>query len=79
MIDEALKAMRKPCKGCGKPVLFLKEKGAAKWQILDPVAPTYIVFRLGLAGEILCDRTTAMVSHFSTCSKANNFSKAATK
>ncbi len=59
-----------PCKGCGKPVVFVRD-AAGKTQILDPRAPCWIVDANGIAQRV----QNAMVTHFATCSKANDFSK----
>ena len=60
------------CKGCGKKVIFAKDENG-KRQILDAVAPCYA---LRLVGKNLCFRSEGTyVSHFATCSAANQFSK----
>lgn len=64
------------CKGCGKKVIFARDT-EGKIQILDPVPPIF-----GLLSD-LPDGSThvrrlrgAYVSHFATCPKANEFSRA---
>jgi len=69
-----------PCRGCGKIVYFVKDK-TGKFQVLDTVAPVWNVkaghdpvtgfssYEAERAGD------NTFVSHFSTCSKANLFSK----
>lgn len=64
------------CKGCGREVLFMKDENG-KTQILDAVAPTYVV-----VGPDRCERTgkdipeRVLVSHFATCRQADRFSAA---
>ena len=61
------------CKGCGKQVSFVKDRDSGKIQILDAVAPVY---EIPLEDESVCIRRMGFfVSHFSTCAKANDFSK----
>lgn len=72
-LELVLETMTKPCKGCGKPVLFLKDMHTGKWQILDRTAPVWGASRES-DGPITCYRLQgAMVSHFSTCPKADEF------
>lgn len=63
----------KPCKGCGKLVVFAKDPDG-KWQVLDSVAPVYrqTGVKDGVA-QVVRD-TKALVSHFATCPNANKFS-----
>lgn len=61
------------CKGCGKKVIFVKDEDG-KTQILDPQPPVYGY--ADLPNGPWCYRLKfAAVSHFSTCPKANDFSK----
>lgn len=62
------------CKGCGKPIVWAKTK-AGKNVPLDPRAPVYEL-KKDFAGERYADLTddAFFVSHFSTCSQANQFS-----
>lgn len=56
------------CKGCNKPIVWgLTEDG--KRIPLDPSAPVYV-----RDGEVVRRERLAMVSHFATCPKANDFS-----
>lgn len=61
--------------GCGKPIVWgLDPQGKAI--PLDPSAPVYRVMRHDSGGRPLIERDRgAMVSHFATCPKANEFSK----
>jgi hypothetical protein len=72
---------RVPCKGCGRPVIFVtafRADGMASKVPLDPIAPVYSQQPDGEGGFIwvLIDKkqTPMFVSHFATCSKANDFS-----
>ena len=73
------------CKGCGKPMVWGITKDGKKIP-LDPRAPTYrFVLKADSEGNLhpihrdgilVVDKTEkgeAMVSHFSTCPKANEF------
>ena len=63
-----------PCRGCGRPIVFAINKDTGKPIPLDPKPPVYGVVEEA-DGEIVCKRLElAMVSHFATCSKANEFS-----
>lgn len=59
----------KPCKGCGKLVVFAKDP-EGKWQVLDNTAPTWkqIGVKDGIARVIRAEGV--MVSHWSTCPEA---------
>jgi len=61
------------CKGCGREIIWVEHKNPVTQEIkkvpLDPRAPTY---RRNEAGQWI--RSDAYVSHFSTCSQANQFS-----
>lgn len=62
------------CKGCGKPIVWATDDKGQKIP-LDPRAPVYNVLSDSPA---TCKRSlpdTAMVSHFATCPKANDFSR----
>lgn len=65
---------QRKCKGCGKPLTFAMGEGG-KIIPLDRTAPTYELTRDLLGNEVAkrCGETV-MVSHFSTCPKANDFS-----
>jgi hypothetical protein len=63
---------RRNCRGCGKPLLFVKDANG-KVHPLDASAPVYML-QADLTGATIAVRTTAYVSHFSTCPKANDFS-----
>lgn len=73
------------CKGCQKEVVFLKDENG-KTQILDAKAPVYAVKEVTIpveqSGLVLhkkekrCVRVKdAFVTHFATCSHADQFSK----
>lgn len=60
---------RVPCGGCGKQIVFGTLPNGKRVP-LDPSAPVYSV-----AEDGTCDRVQGvMVSHFATCSHANDFS-----
>ena len=60
------------CRGCGKKIVWGMTVEGKKIP-LDAVAPTYrIVPNVDWGDRIV--RSEAMVSHFATCSKANDFS-----
>lgn len=70
----------KPCRGCGKPVVWGETKDGKKIP-LDPTPPVYKQFIdefnnvwLERCFSELTRRPTAMVSHFATCKAANQFS-----
>ena len=64
------------CRGCGKSVVFAKD-AEGKWQILDVVAPCFRQTGTDAKGAFIVERDpTAMVSHFATCPRANEFSAA---
>jgi len=61
------------CKGCEKVVVWALD-AEGKWIPLDPTPPVYHV-ALDPKGQPRCLRAqAAMVSHFATCPKANEFS-----
>ena len=66
------------CKGCGKPILWAVTEDGKKIP-LDPTPPVYQV--IGTLNTVLGDEKLVArakegyyVSHFSTCSHANEFS-----
>lgn len=60
------------CKGCNKEILW-GTTSEGRQIPLDPAAPVYSLIESG--GQTKVVRTElAMVSHFATCSKANDFS-----
>ena len=60
--------------GCGKPIVWALDENSKRIP-LDPRAPVYRVVE-NEAGETICWREPqAMVSHFATCSHANEFSR----
>ena len=60
------------CDGCGKPVVFARLT-SGKHVPLDPVPPCYRV-QLHEDGPVAVLERDRWVSHFSTCSKASDFS-----
>lgn len=64
---------RRECKGCGKSILFAQTEDG-KIIPLDTIPPTYLLER-DLTGVLVAVRSDAVVSHFATCPKANDFSK----
>lgn len=79
--DEVVKTS--PCKGCGRPILWATD-AEGKAIPLDPRAPIYFVQELedGRCVATLQKKEAedvpvmrSMVSHFSTCSKAAQFSR----
>lgn len=63
---------RRNCKGCGKPLIFARD-AEGKIHPLDPRPPTYRLER-DMTGAEIAVRVDALVSHFATCPKANDFS-----
>lgn len=65
---------QRPCKGCGKPIIFAKNE-TGKIVPLDARAPVYEI-KKDFDGESVASLTQEnfYVSHFSICSKANDFS-----
>lgn len=66
-----------PCKGCGKPIVFVAAVDANGNHVqvpLDPAAPVYLQQSDGEGGTVWTRERSAMVSHFATCSQANQFS-----
>ncbi len=64
----------KPCKGCGKSVVFAKDRETGKWQVLDNTAPVWKQIGTKDGVAYVMREPSALVSHFATCSKANDFS-----
>jgi hypothetical protein len=62
------------CKGSGKPIVWAKDAQANSIP-LDPRAPVYGVKQDPQLGNICARTELAMVSHFATCSHANQFGK----
>lgn len=62
-----------PCKGCGKPIVWAKTL-EGKMIPLDPKPPIYWVEDDGNGGQACHRIREGMVSHFSTCPNANDFS-----
>lgn len=64
-----------PCRGCGKAIVFVTNN-EGKSVPLDPVAPVYVRMRDGDGGALWARDTSGeiLVSHFATCSRANDFS-----
>lgn len=63
------------CKGCGKKIVWgIDENG--KTIPLDPAPPIYMLACMTTRGQEVtrAPRNEYMVSHFSTCAKANDFS-----
>lgn len=67
---------RTPCKGCGKPIIFARNTQTGALIPLDANTPVFTAREW--EGEVICAPIEAMVSHFSTCTKASQFSKRTT-
>lgn len=66
--------MNSTCKDCGKKVIFAKDT-EGKTQILDPVPPIFGALSADPDGTPRVRRILGgYVSHFATCSHANEFS-----
>lgn len=61
------------CKGCGKEIVWGRTEDG-KHIPLDPSAPVYHYDIDGTGKITKTQRAQFMVSHFSTCPKANDFS-----
>lgn len=62
------------CKGCGKEVIFAVDENG-KTQVLDKSAPVYVENGVGhMRGPGVQRENRGYVTHFATCSKANDFS-----
>lgn len=70
--------MNNLCRSCGKKIVWAVTENGKRIP-LDDVAPTFTVRRVQLekTGEYedRAERSTARVSHFSTCKDANYWSK----
>ena len=65
------------CKGCGREILWALNPETGKRVPLDVMAPVYLFIpRSREEGGNECQRAPAQmyVSHFATCSKANDYS-----
>lgn len=68
-----------PCKGCGKLIIFAKNENGAILP-LDLRPPLYVAYQAA-DGVLRCrqikthDHLYPCVTHFATCSHANEFSK----
>lgn len=67
------------CRNCGRKIIFVTAVNAAGQQMtipLDPSEPIYVRQRNGDGGAVWAQDTSRelLVSHFATCSKANDFS-----
>lgn len=63
------------CKGCGKTVVWVTAKLANGNDGQIPLYPAAPVYEVDPVNPGRAERTkTAMVSHFKTCPKANEFS-----
>ena len=60
------------CKGCGKPIIWGETRSGKKIP-LDPKPPMYSFEKEG-AKQVIVRRNDIYVSHFATCSNANDFS-----
>ena len=69
--------MNSICKGCGKEIIWGMMSNGKKIS-LDPRAPIYSIMSrdpvYGFYEVSRIELETAMVSHFATCAKANDFS-----
>lgn len=61
------------CK-CGKKIVW-GTTALGKRIPLDPAAPVYSIVRVADDRTEVCRTTLAMVSHFTTCANANDFSE----
>ena len=70
------------CNGCGKPIVWATVRAidgslSGTKIPLDPRPPTYaadLPESTTVDGLLIVERSTARVSHFATCPKANDFS-----
>lgn len=60
------------CRGCGKPIVWGTDENGKRIP-LDPRAPVYLVVE-GVNGYELKRVPQVLVTHFATCSKAQDFS-----
>lgn len=68
------KAEKRPCKACGCP-LWLVVGPNGKTIPLDLRSPVYTVGHDLVGAEVAVRSDAAFVSHFTTCPKADTFSK----
>lgn len=61
------------CKGCGKSIVWATTPQGRRIP-LDANTPTYTVTVFPENTPAIAERSAAMVSHFVTCPKANDFS-----
>ena len=61
------------CRGCGKPICW-GVTADGKRIPLDPRPPVYRIVNDAGGNEVVERDKNAMVSHFATCPKANEFS-----
>jgi hypothetical protein len=73
--DDIKKLTLGHCKGCGKKVIWLTTMDGKRIP-LDPVPPVYVVKINHIGQPFIARERAAMVSHFATCPKANDFSAA---
>ena len=70
----------RPCNGCGAPIVWARLEGEpGKWIPLDPKPAVYRVIWQetgAYASRANGGEFTGMVSHFVTCPKASEFSRA---
>jgi hypothetical protein len=65
------------CKGCGRKIVWGYNPETKKNVPLDPSAPVYRIIDRTIQGRVLRRvgaEEQVMVSHFKTCSKADEFS-----
>ena len=79
MTSPFLDTDKTPCRGCGRPMIWgiqVNKDGTETRIPLDPSAGVYRTKGRDAKGNILVERDAdAFVSHFKTCSKANDFSR----
>lgn len=68
-----------PCKGCGRPIVWAMNTQTKAFIPLDPAPLTYTVQKSAGDGPLICGPIEGMVSHFTTCPKANEFSGSSKK
>lgn len=72
-------AVKRPCKGCGREIIFVTNQRTGKSVPLDVASRSHIYELLDAAeggdvAEPIGQSQEVYVSHFLTCPKANNFS-----
>lgn len=76
--DTSTSLPTRPCEACGAPLLFVRNPENGKWIPLDatPARRPYL-FTIDDDGKPLLQGRAAgaMVSHYSTCPKANEFGR----